>query len=171
MYFLEKGVLKLRLFWCGGGGWSWVDFKANKYVKYSFRMGSCTFQMKRSRDIAVNWKSVPPAQQVLTALCTLLTSTAFLVVDGERKTQVRRPSSPASSLVLLTRAWFKRETNMYSGNEIASLFMKHIQARSCKQAPSKSKHSTQRGKKVVSKFVSKFTLYSWAVATSGYLAN
>ena len=53
----------------------------------------------------------------------------------------------------------KRQTR-YSGNEIASLFMKHTSTK------------LQAGThKVISKFVNKFAIYTSAGATSGYLAN
>lgn len=59
----------------------------------------------------------------------------------------------------------KRQT--YSGNVMASLFMKHTGAQSCMQVPCWADCPTYAGNKVVSKFLSKCVLYTWAKATVG----
>ena len=52
-----------------------------------------------------------------------------------------RPESgkfPSLGLALLAREEFRQETKLYSGSEIASLFIKHARAQTCKQTPSYS---------------------------------
>ena len=81
----------------------------------------------------------------LLAIC--ISSVKKCLLPGTDLSQGAPPPSLSLGPDLLKKDEFKRERNMYSVNDIVSLFMKYISAQSCKQTP------TYGGNKVVNMFV------------------